>query len=161
MEIEELICTIRLGCEDVPEEEQPEARNEFQRDFDRIIFFPAFRRLQGKTQVFPFPANDSTHNRLTHSLETYSIARSLGTITANLIGYSDSDIIGDITGAAGLAHDIGNSPFGHVGEFAFSNYFNEKEGKQFIASFSEQEKADLQKYEGNAIGFRILTNSKP
>jgi len=161
MKIDDLICPVRLGCEKEPEIEEPKARNEFKRDFDRIIFFPAFRRLQGKTQVFPFPENDSTHNRLTHSLEVYSIARSLGKMTASTLELEDPDIVGDIVGAAGLAHDIGNAPFGHVGEVAFSSFFNGDEGGKIIASYSSQEKTDLQKYEGNAIGFRTLTNSKP
>jgi dGTPase len=161
MQIDDLICPLRLGCEEKSETEELEARNEFKRDFDRLIFLPAFRRLQGKTQVFPFPESDSTHNRLTHSLEVYSIARSLGRLIGSSLNAKNPDDIGDIVGAAGLAHDIGNSPFGHVGEVAFTHFFNGEEGRQIIAAFSEQEKADFQKYEGNATGFRSLTNTKP
>src|SRR5664279_5257447 len=59
-----------------------DGRDQFQRDFDRIAFCSAFRRLQDKTQVFPLPENDFVHTRLTHSLEVSCIGRSLG----NLIG---------------------------------------------------------------------------
>ena len=55
-------------------------RSEFQRDFDRIIFSSAFRRLQNKTQVFPLPGSVFVHNRLTHSLEVASVGRSLGNL---------------------------------------------------------------------------------
>jgi dGTPase len=53
-------------------------RSGFQRDFDRLIFSSAFRRLQNKTQVFPLPGTAFVHNRLTHSLEVASVGRSLG-----------------------------------------------------------------------------------
>jgi dGTPase len=163
MEYDKLISSIRLGCEQSGTQEDRNARSEFKRDFDRIVFSPSFRRLQGKTQVFPFPSDDHIHNRLTHSLEVYSIARSLGTISANTVSSEQfpPEIVGDFVGAAALAHDIGNTPFGHSGEEAFARYFNSEPGKQFIASFSKQEKCDLQRFEGNAIGFRMLTYSKP
>ena len=56
-----------------------ERRTEFQRDYDRLIFSAAFRRMQNKTQVFPLPGSVFVHNRLTHSLEVSSVGRSLGT----------------------------------------------------------------------------------
>src|ERR1700730_13188219 len=55
-----------------------DGRSEFQKDYDRIIFSRAFRRLQGKTQVHPLPDNDHVHTRLTHTLEVASVGRSLG-----------------------------------------------------------------------------------
>ena len=55
-------------------------RSDFQRDFDRIIFSSAFRRLQNKTQVFPLPGSVFVHNRLTHSLDVASVGRSLGNL---------------------------------------------------------------------------------
>ena len=57
-------------------------RSRFQRDFDRIVFSSNFRRLHGKTQVFPLPASDAVHTRLTHSMEAACVARSLGAIAA-------------------------------------------------------------------------------
>ena len=61
-----------------------ERRTEFQRDYDRLIFSSAFRRMQNKTQVFPLPGSVFVHNRLTHSLEVSSVGRSLGTDVADV-----------------------------------------------------------------------------
>jgi len=72
-----LLSTRRKGKED---EEWTSYRSPFLRDFDRIVFSNPFRRLQDKTQVFPLIAHDHVHNRLTHSLETASVGRSLGII---------------------------------------------------------------------------------
>src|SRR3954452_21415166 len=69
-------------------------RSGFQKDFDRIIFSSAFRRLQNKTQVFPLPGSSLVHNRLTHSLEVASVGRSLG----NIVGRQISDAIKDRSG---------------------------------------------------------------
>lgn len=71
-----LLKCCRLGCPDEEKKHDPD-RNEFQRDFDRVVFSTAFRRLHGKTQVFPFPESDSIHTRLTHSLEASCVGRSL------------------------------------------------------------------------------------
>ena len=73
-----LISSTRLGKEDKPKPME-ERRTEFQRDYDRLIFSSAFRRMQNKTQVFPLPGSVFVHNRLTHSLEVSSVGRSLGT----------------------------------------------------------------------------------
>jgi len=61
------------------------SRTDYQRDFDRIIFSAAFRRLQNKTQVFPLPGSVFVHNRLTHSLEVSSVGRSLGSAAGDFI----------------------------------------------------------------------------
>src|SRR5882757_297065 len=61
-------------------------RTSFLRDYDRIIFSSAFRRLQNKTQVFPLPGPIFVHNRLTHSLEVASVGRSLGKAVGDAIG---------------------------------------------------------------------------
>ena len=66
------------------------SRTDFQRDFDRIIFSAAFRRLQNKTQVFPLPGSVFVHNRLTHSLEVSSVGRSLGSAIA--VSYTHLDV---------------------------------------------------------------------
>ena len=62
-----------------------EIRSEYERDYDRIIFSSAFRRLQNKTQVFPLPKHVFVHNRLTHSLEVASVGRSLGKLVGKEI----------------------------------------------------------------------------
>jgi dGTPase len=82
-------------------------RTEFQRDRDRIIHSKAFRRLKHKTQVFIAPLGDHYVTRLTHTLEVSQIARSI-TRALNLNE--------DLVEAISLGHDLGHTPFGHVGE---------------------------------------------
>src|SRR5436190_24402348 len=97
-------------------------RTSFLRDYDRIIFSSAFRRLQNKTQVFPLPGTVFVHNRLTHSLEVASVGRSLGKMIGENIAeqfrYSnDADYefykyeLANVIAAGCLAHDIGNPAF--------------------------------------------------
>ncbi len=92
---------------------QPEAdsplRTPFQRDRDRIVHSKAFRRLKHKTQVFIAPEGDHYRTRLTHTIETCCIAR---TVARAL------DLNEDLTEAIGLGHDLGHPPFGHIGEEA-------------------------------------------
>lgn len=162
MEWKNLLSPHRLGSE-LPGKITPE-RSPFQRDFDRIIFSGSFRRLQDKTQVFPLAQNDYVRTRLTHSMETSSIARSLGTAAGVFIcrefdtgGAHPSDI-GAAVAAAALAHDIGNPPLGHAGEEAIRYWFTDTaEGKRLHDSMSPAEIADIAKYDGNAQGFRILS----
>ena len=90
----------------VPEEPSP-IRTEFQRDRDRIIHCKAFRRLKHKTQVFIAPLGDHYVTRLTHTLEVAQIAR---TISRAL------NLNEDLTEAIALGHDLGHTPFGHIGE---------------------------------------------
>src|SRR5580693_141801 len=121
MEWARLLSSKRLrneGAPPVPED----GRSEFQKDYDRIVFSRAFRRLQGKTQVHPLPDNDHVHTRLTHTLEVASVGRSLGTRAGIKIGEAQNlpdgmtaQDVGAILQAACLAHDIGNPPFGHAG----------------------------------------------
>lgn len=142
--------------------DSPNVRTRFQRDFDRIVFSTAFRRMNGKTQVFPLPRSDITHTRLTHSLEAASVARSLGTIVSNQMGIegaNDNDL-SEILAAATLAHDIGNPPFGHSGEDAIQQYFLTA-GSHFLSVLNAAECRDLQCFEGNALGFRLLTHTRP
>ena len=146
-----------------------DARSEYQRDYDRIIFSSAFRRLQNKTQVFPLPGSVFVHNRLTHSLEVSSVGRSMGNLVGTFISenyqltkesqefYKYS--IHDVISAACLCHDIGNPAFGHSGEDAIASYFvrHETDLKQY---FTEAEWADLINFEGNANAIRILTQQQ-
>ena len=82
MNWQQLISSQRFGKEGIARD-QRERRSEFQRDYDRLIFSSAFRRMQNKTQVFPLPGSVFVHNRLTHSLEVSSVGRSLGTDVAD------------------------------------------------------------------------------
>lgn len=150
--------------------EQDETRLGFEVDYDRIIFSSAFRSLQDKTQVIPLSQTGFVHTRLTHSLEVSVVGRSLGRVVGKKIlekhphlqavhGYQFNDF-GAIVAAAALAHDIGNPPFGHSGEKAIGAYFKTGKGKRFKEFLSEKEYHDLTHFEGNANGFKLLTESK-
>lgn len=148
---------------------EDEARSAFEADFDRVIFSTPFRHLQDKTQVIPLSKHDFVHTRLTHSLEVSSVGRSLGKLTGKELlkkhphlrddlGLTIADF-GAIVATAALAHDIGNPPFGHSGEKAMSEYFLNGQGTRFKEQIADDKKwADLIAFEGNANGFRILTN---
>jgi len=149
--------------------DQDDLRLGFEVDYDRIVFSNAFRSLQDKTQVIPFSKTDFVHTRLTHSLEVSVVGRSLGRIAGRSIldkyphlekslGYHPNDF-GAITAAASLAHDIGNPPFGHSGEKSIGHFFNKGNGKEFRNRLSKLEYQDLCDFEGNANGFKILTES--
>jgi len=157
MNWQQLLSTKRFGMERY-HAEHADDRSEFQRDYDRLIFSAAFRRLQNKTQVFPLPTNIFVHNRLTHSLEVASVGRSLGSKIAQKLGLN-ADEIGSIVAAACLAHDMGNPPFGHSGETAISSFFSEGKGL-FLKKLVQNENQwhDLISFEGNANTFRLLTH---
>ena len=89
-----------------PEEQCP-IRTVFQRDRDRIIHAKSFRRLKQKTQVFLSPKGDHYRTRLTHTLEVAQVARTL----ARALKLNE-----DLTEAIALSHDLGHTPFGHIGE---------------------------------------------
>ncbi len=89
-----------------PEEEHP-YRTAFQRDRDRIVHSAAFRRLEYKTQVFVNHEGDYYRTRLTHTMETAQIGRSIGRVL---------ELNEDLIEAVALAHDLGHTPFGHSGE---------------------------------------------
>lgn len=159
-----LLSARRLGSSDDPGIINVD-RTPFQRDFDRIIFSSAFRRLQDKTQVFPLASEGGlVRTRLTHSLETSSVARSLGSIAGAYI-WKNFDVgelhpsnFGAVLAAAALGHDIGNPPLGHGGEESIRHWFTHSEQARIIRwKMSAAECADLQQYEGNAQGFRQLT----
>ena len=148
---------------------QDETRVGFEVDYDRIIFSDSFRSLQDKTQVVPLSKTDFVHTRLTHSLEVSVVGRSLGRIVGKKLlekypelteeGYQVNDI-GAIVASACLAHDIGNPPFGHSGEKAIGEYFKSGNGQQYKSDLTDKQWQDLIDFEGNANGFKILTESR-
>jgi dGTPase len=172
MNWEQLLSLKRFGDKNKRlRKEQDETRLGFEVDYDRIIFSPAFRSLQDKTQVIPLSKTDFVHTRLTHSLEVSVVGRSLGRLAGKKIlekhphlktihGHQINDF-GAIVAAAALAHDIGNPPFGHSGEKAIGEYFSLGNGKRFKEQLSDKEYQDLIKFEGNANGFKILTENRP
>ena len=150
--------------------EQDENRLGFEVDYDRIIFSSEFRSLQDKTQVIPLSDTDFVHTRLTHSLEVSVVGRSLGRQVgvkllekhphlSKALGYKANDF-GAIVAAAALSHDIGNPPFGHSGEKAIGHFFQVGDGKIFANKLKPKEYQDLCDFEGNANGFKILTESR-
>jgi dGTPase len=163
----------RLGAEHrYTGENTDPIRNAYLRDYDRLIFSSPFRRMQNKTQVFPVPGPIFVHNRLTHSLEVASVGRSLGKAigvnisqkypeeNANFHEFYRYDLP-TVIATACLAHDIGNPPFGHSGESAIRNFFDNLSGETkdtLEAELSENQLNDFRRFEGNANAFRILTN---
>ena len=108
------------------EREQPEPdcalRTPFQRDRDRIVHCKPFRRLKHKTQVFVAPEGDHYRTRLTHTLETTQISRTV----ARALRLNE-----DLTEAIGLGHDLGHPPFGHIGEDVLDRAGRERFGRGF------------------------------
>lgn len=116
-------------------------RSEWRRDYSRVIHSAAFRRLQGKTQLFPGDESDFFRNRLTHSLEVAQIAKSIALkLNQEVAFFKDHPIEVDIVELAGLCHDLGHPPFGHNGEHALHDCMRKYGG-----------------FEGNAQTLRILT----
>lgn len=173
MKWQTLYSTRRTGDPEQKEANPDQIRTSFLRDYDRIIFSSAFRRLQNKTQVFPLPAAVFVHNRLTHSLEVASVGRSLGKSVGDALakkyGKDDENFtefykyeLPSVIAAACLAHDIGNPPFGHSGEDAIRTYFRELDGetrKILEDNLSANQLRDFEYFEGNSNALRVLTHS--
>lgn len=126
-----------------PDKPAEEFRSPWRRDIARLIHSPAFRRLQGKTQVFPRSESDFVRTRLTHSLEVAQIAKSIAirlNATDDFFRAKTRQIQPDIVEFAGMAHDLGHPPFGHNGEEALDALMKGYGG-----------------FEGNAQTLRILT----
>jgi dGTPase len=115
-------------------------RTPWRRDYARLIHSAAFRRLQGKTQLFPGRESDFFRNRLTHSLEVAQIAKSIA-LKVNYENkyFTKNPINADLVETAALAHDLGHPPFGHNGEHALDDCMKTDGG-----------------FEGNAQTLRIL-----
>lgn len=128
---------------DLKEDGSEPFRTAWRRDYARLIHSPSFRRLQGKTQVFPGYESDFYRNRLTHSIEVAQIAKAMA-IRLNAIASEfselDQKIEPDIVEFAALAHDLGHPPFGHNGEEALDECMMEYGG-----------------FEGNAQSLRIVS----
>ena len=166
----QLLSLKRFGDTQIrPRAAQDETRLGFDVDFDRIIFSSAFRSLQDKTQVIPLSETDFIHTRLTHSLEVSVVGRTLGRRVGKVLlerhpelqelGYTFNDF-GAIVAAASVTHDIGNPPFGHSGEKAIGEYFKSGKGAKYKEQLSAKEYQDLIDFEGNANGFKILTETR-
>lgn len=116
-------------------------RSPWRKDYARLLHSASFRRLHGKTQLFPNHESDFYRNRLTHSLEVAQIAKAIATKINHEYLKGDQQIEVDIVEIAGLAHDLGHPPFGHNGEEALDECMRDRFGG----------------FEGNAQTLRILT----
>lgn len=87
-------------------------RNSFSKDRDRILYSKSFLRLRGKTQVFMLQKNDYIRTRMTHTLEVNQLAKTIASALGQNI---------DLVEAVALGHDIGHTPFGHIGERTINN----------------------------------------
>ncbi len=168
MEWQQLLSDKRFGQENRLVVDTPSRRSSFERDYDRLVFSPPFRRLQNKTQVFPLPTNIFVHNRLTHSLEVSCVGRSFGSMVGAVLAerypkvknLNFSTALSEIVSAACLAHDMGNPPFGHSGERAIGAYFREGNGRKWQKAVVDEggRWSDFLNFEGNANAFRLLTH---
>lgn len=161
-----LLLDCRVSRDDPTKAEQSpvdELRSPFEADYDRIIYSTPFRRLARKTQVHPLALNDHVRTRLTHSLEVGCVGRSLGKRLAVFLkanehmpeGRSEGDVVW-IMQSACAAHDIGNPPFGHAGEYAIREWITTHHSEVFGEHpISVGVQKDLLAFEGNAQGFRI------
>lgn len=170
MDWTQLLCEKRSRSY-VKRQNKSDLRNEFQKDYHRILSSASFRRLQDKTQVFPLEQNDFVRTRLTHSLEVASFAKSLGQMAfQTLLDQNTPGInaevrekVCSILECAGLLHDIGNPPFGHFGEDSIRNWFCENlshlrfRGQPVTVLMTEQMQNDLYHFEGNAQALRLIT----
>ena len=148
-----------------PSRSEADHRSPFDHDHDRLLFSTPVRRLADKTQVFPLDRSDAVRTRLTHSHEVANLARSMG----NRLIYEDFDFPGladpksvpAILATIGLAHDLGNPPFGHQGEAAIGNWFKNNDvfgkSKDPISYVRPKLQPEFLDFEGNAQAFRILT----
>lgn len=135
-------------------------RTELERDYDRILFATPTRRLADKTQVFPMEEHDSVRTRLTHSHEVSNLARSIGVRlafdNAELVFGPDHESLNvkrnvpSLLAAIGLAHDLGNPPFGHQGEIAIQQWFAKN-------CCGPENAIDFLEFDGNAQTLRLLT----
>ena len=158
---------------ELPDGLNPQERTPYERDHDRILFSSPIRRLGDKTQVFPLESIESIRTRLTHSYEVANLARSIGgdisRTYADEIGANADRKITHVLAAVGLAHDIGNPPFGHQGENAIRQWFKrnscslfEYDGDDYnqsadVKNLTEQHKQDFLQFEGNAQTLRVLS----
>lgn len=158
------------------------SRTETERDHDRVVYASPVRRLADKTQVFPLERNDSVRTRLTHSHEVSNLARSIGVHLVNhgpllTLPQEQKRNVPAMLAAIGLAHDLGNPPFGHNGEEAIRSWVKRNYARLFDAAtatqavvldqrgaveadlggLNEAMKNDFLQFEGNAQTLRVVT----
>src|SRR5712671_1068751 len=159
-----LLCETRTrelfgGDASTPDAGDP--RTPFERDYDRVVFSTALRRLQDKAQVFPLERNDSVRTRLTHSLEVSTVAKGLAAsvcrhlIERQEISPEQAKSIIVIAATCGLVHDLGNPPFGHAGEDAMREWFAKTLRDDVL--LPDDISADFLSFDGNAQTIRLIS----
>lgn len=148
--------------------QETEPRTPAEADVQRIIFSAPFRRLAGKTQVYPFARFGALHNRLTHSLETAEVGSGLAEAVFRRLSLPEATRRAAVlhVRAACLGHDIGNPPFGHVGEEELRRWAVRRRADllEFLRSgpdAPEEILADWERFDGNAQAFRLLAHPRP
>lgn len=137
----------KLRLHDIENTQSSEERDELEKDYARLIQSPAFRRLQGKSQVFGAGSGDYYRTRLTHSLEVSQIAREVARRLGKTYPFLEKKehpglvIAPEVVECASIAHDLGHPPFGHKGEEVLNQILKTEHGMA---------------YEGNAQNYRIL-----
>ncbi len=151
----------------------PGARSPFQHDYDRLLFSTPVRRLSDKTQVWPMDENDGVRTRLTHSHEVANLARSIGVRVAKAFpgqvfrGVDLHEVVQPILSSIGLAHDLGNPPFGHQGEVAIGHWFSQRKdwvfthagegGEELDVPVPQALWAEFESFDGNPQSLRLIT----
>jgi dGTPase len=149
---------------------------ESESDRGRVLFCPAFRRLQQKAQVFSMEPNAAVRSRLTHSLEVAQLGRfiadevSTRLVERNMLTAEERVALGNFVETACLLHDIGNPPFGHFGEAAIQKWFTDRGGAclKNAVTLSNGELgsgdprligaiADFKEFDGNPQGLRVVS----
>ena len=172
MQWQQLLCSARRKDKEkitTPEADSArystcQGRQEIERDYDRLLFSAPTRRLADKTQVFPLDRNDSIRTRLTHSHEVANFARGIGMRLAfdlkeQIFGTLDNICverdIPALLAAIGLAHDLGNPPYGHQGEAAMRAWFI----RHLAPLVNKQDTFynDFFQFDGNSQTFRLVT----
>lgn len=159
----------------VSEEADPAGvRSRFQQDYDRLLFSTPVRRVADKTQVWPMDENDGVRTRLTHSHEVANLARSIGTrvVKTSKKPFGETnlhEVIQPILSSIGLAHDLGNPPFGHQGEIAIGAWFERRKNWIFTHKDDRQKSEKLPatvpkhlwpeftEFDGNPQSLRLIT----
>lgn len=137
----------KLRLDNTEQAQSSEDRDEYEKDYARLIQSPAFRRMQGKSQVFGAGSGDYYRTRLTHSIEVSQIGREVARRLGKTYAFLEKNehpglmLVPEVVECASLAHDLGHPPFGHKGEEVLNGLLREHYGLP---------------YEGNAQNFRIL-----
>ena len=162
---------VRYGNNSPTPRKDGDHRTDAEKDYDRILFSGAVRRLADKTQVFPLDKNDSVRKRLTHSHEVANLAKSIGlrVFLQNENAFQTKDFFRTVAptlASAGIAHDLGNPPFGHQGEAAIQQWFAKSadwiftkvkpKGSDLSEALQHNYREEFANFDGNPQSLRLI-----